>query len=42
MREIEQDKKKLLLELNNNKSIKDGRDVNIFGNIKENDNNKKY
>jgi len=33
MKKMEQDKKKLLLELNNNETIRNDGDVNIFGNI---------
>ena len=40
MKKMEQDKKKLLLELNNNETIRDDGDVNMFGNITGNNNNK--
>ena len=38
MKKMEQDKKKLLLELNNNETIRDDGDVNMFGNISGNNN----
>jgi len=38
MKKMEQDKKKLLLELNNNETIRNDGDVNIFGNINGNNN----
>ena len=38
MKKMEQDKKKLLLELNNNETIRNDGDANIFGNINGNNN----
>jgi DNA helicase INO80 len=41
MKKMEQDKKKLLLELNNNETIRNDGDVNIFGNVNGTGNNNK-
>jgi DNA helicase INO80 len=41
MKKMEQDKKKILLELNNNETIRNDGDVNIFGNINGTSNNNK-
>ena len=41
MKKMEQDKKKILLELNNNETIRNDGDVNIFGNVNGTSNNNK-